>query len=274
MTDNWLNLEDEVVIVTGGASGIGKEIANNFAKLGSYIVIADIDEAGKKVVEQLPGDTDKHAYFKTNVTNKAHIESMVDKTIEKYGQIDVLINNAGINVPRLLVDPDNPKGKYELDEEEFNKMVAINQKGAVFAAQAVAREMVKNQKGVIVNVDSECGLEGSEGQSCYASTKAALYSFTRSWAKELGEHGVRVVGLAPGIMEDTGLRTLDYEKSLSYTRDMTVDELREGYKNVSVPLGREGKLEEVADLACFLASERASYIHGTTYNISGGKSRG
>jgi sorbitol-6-phosphate 2-dehydrogenase len=134
--------------------------------------------------------------------------------------------------------------------------------------------MVKAEEGVIINMSSESGLEGSEGQSCYAATKAAIYSLTRSWSKELGQHGIRVVGLAPGIMEETGLRSLDYEKALAYTRGKTVEELREGYKNVSVPLGREGKLREVADLTCFLASERASYIHGTTYNISGGKSRG
>jgi sorbitol-6-phosphate 2-dehydrogenase len=123
-------------------------------------------------------------------------------------------------------------------------------------------------------MSSESGLEGSEGQSCYAATKAALYSLTRSWAKELGKYGVRVVALAPGILEKTALRTEAYEEALAYTRGITVEQLRKSYEKVSIPLGRVGRLSEVADLVCFLASDRASYIHGVTYNITGGKSRG
>lgn len=272
MTKTWLNLTDKVAIVTGGASGIGREIVQDFAEHGSNVVVADIKDEGKQVCEELPG-TD-HLFVKTNVTDKENINDMINKTIDTYGKIDILVNNAGVNLPRLLVDPEQPEGEYELSEKEFDFMVSINQKGLFLCTQAAAREMIKNGEGVIINMSSESGLEGSEGQSCYAATKAAIYSLTRSWSKELGQYGIRVVGLSPGIMEETGLRSLDYEKALAYTRGKTVEELREGYKNVSVPLGREGKLREVADLTCFLASERASYIHGTTYNISGGKSRG
>jgi len=153
-------------------------------------------------------------------------------------------------------------------------MVAINQKGAFLCAQAAAREMIKQKSGVIINMSSESGLEGSEGQSCYTATKAALYSFTRSWAKELGKYGIRVVAVAPGILEKTGLRTEAYEEALAYTRGITVEQLRIQYEKASVPLGRVGRLQEVADLVCFLASKRASYIHGVTYNITGGKTRG
>ncbi|GAH20427.1 unnamed protein product [marine sediment metagenome] len=154
-------------------------------------------------------------------------------------------------------------------------MSAINQKGPYLCTQIVAKEMIKRGiKGVIINITSECGLEGSEGQSCYAATKGALYAFTRSWAKELGKYGIRVVGVAPSIIEKTGIRTLEYEEALAYTRGITVKQLRESYEKVSVPLGRAGKLREIANLVCFLASDKASYIDGTTYNISGGKSRG
>ena len=129
--------------------------------------------------------------------------------------------------------------------------------------------------GVIINMTSESGLEGSEGQSAYSATKAALHGLTRSWAKELGRHGVRVVGVAPGILEATGLRSDAYEKSLAYTRGITVEALQQGYvKTSTIPLGRAGRLSEVADLVAFLASERASYVHGTVINISGGKTRG
>jgi sorbitol-6-phosphate 2-dehydrogenase len=127
--------------------------------------------------------------------------------------------------------------------------------------------------GVIINMTSESGLEGSQGQSVYAATKGAIYSLTRSWAKELGKQNVRVVGIAPGIVEATALRSEEYERALSYTRGITVEQLREKYEKASIPLGRSGKLSEVANTVCFLASERAGYIHGTVINVSGGKSR-
>lgn len=269
---SWLNLEEKIVIVTGAASGIGREIATVFAENGSNVVVADISQKGQGTISQLPGGNTRHLYIQTDVTKRVSIEEMVKKTITTYERIDILVNNAGINMPRLLVDPE---GKYELREEEFDKMVAINQKGPYLCTQVVAREMIKRGiKGVIINITSECGLEGSEGQSCYAATKGALYAFNRSWAKELGKYGIRVVGVAPSIIEKTGIRTLEYEEALAYTRGITVKQLRESYEKVSVPLGRAGKLREVANLVCFLASDKASYIDGTTYNISGGKTRG
>jgi len=269
---SWLNLEGKVVIVTGAASGIGREIATVLAENGSNVIVADISQKGQNVISKLPGGATRHLYIQTDVTKRVSVEEMLKKTTATYERIDILVNNAGINMPRLLVDPE---GKYELREEEFDKMVAINQKGPYLCTQVIAKEMIKRGiKGVIINITSECGLEGSEGQSCYAATKGALYAFTRSWAKELGKCGIRVAGVAPGIIEKTGIRTLEYEEALAYTRGITVKQLRESYEKVSVPLGRAGKLREVANLVCFLASDKASYIDGTTYNISGGKSRG
>ncbi len=272
---SWLSLEGKVVVVSGAASGIGREIATAFAENGSNVIVTDISQKGEKIIGELPEKSTRHLYIQADVTKRASVEEMIKKIIISYKRIDVLVNNAGINMPRLLVDPENPGGKYELHEEEFDKMVAVNQKGPYLCTQIVAREMIKEGvRGVIINITSECGLEGSEGQSCYAATKGALYAFTRSWAKELGKYGIRVVGAAPGILEATGIRTLEYEEALAYTRGITVKQLRESYKKVSVPLGRVGRLREVADLVCFLASDKASYIDGTTYNISGGKTRG
>ncbi|MBZ4651169.1 MAG: short-chain dehydrogenase/reductase [Thermosipho sp. (in: Bacteria)] len=274
MGESWLNLENKVAIITGGASGIGKEIAIKLAEQGASVVIADINSDGEKVINQLSGGRKRHLFLQTDVAKKDSVRKMVENVIKIFRKIDILVNNAGINIPRLLVDPKDPNGKYELNEQDFDLMVAVNQKGTFFCTQEVAREMIKNGYGVIINMSSEAGLEGSEGQSCYAGTKGAIYAFTRSWAKELGKYGIRVVGVAPGIIEDTGLRTLEYEKALAYTRGITVEKLRENYENKSIPLGRAGRVSEIADLVCFLASERASYIHGVTYNISGGKSRG
>jgi sorbitol-6-phosphate 2-dehydrogenase len=269
----WLNLEEKVAIVTGGARGIGRAVCRSLAEAGVNTVTADIDKEGaeKAAAELKEKFGGNHITVATNVTNKSSIEGMVKTALNTFGRIDILVNNAGILIPRLLVDP---AGKEEITEQIWDKMIAINQKGYYLCAQAVARVMIKSGKGgVIINMTSESGLEGSEGQSVYAATKAAIYSLTRSWAKELGKHNIRVVGIAPGIVEETALRSDEYERAVAYTRGITIEQFREKYKEVSIPLGRSGKLSEVADTVCFLASDRAGYIHGTVINVSGGKSR-
>lgn len=269
---SWLNIEDKVAIVTGGASGIGRAVTEAFLAQGSKVVVADMNPNAP----QIDGtDSSNFLYVVTDVTKKASVNEMVDKAVEKFGKIDVLVNNAGINIPRLLVDPKDEDGQYELDEKVWDLVCSVNLKGVFLCAQAAARQMVKQKSGVIINMSSESGLEGSEGQSVYAATKNALNSLTRSWCKELGKHNVRVVGVAPGIMEATGLRTIQYETALAYTRNITIDQLRAGYSKTSTtPLGRSGRLSEVADAVCFMSSSRAGYIHGVTLNIAGGKTRG
>lgn len=268
MNNSWLDLEGKVVIITGGASGIGLATVNEFLADGANVVVADMNPTAPEF-NKAAGD---YIYVRCDVTKKADIDAVVAAALEKYGKIDVLVNNAGINIPRLLVDP---AGQFELDEAVWDKVMNVNVKGLFFFSQAVARVMLKQGKGVIVNVSSECGLEGSEGQSVYAATKNAVNSLTRSWAKELGRHGVRVVAVSPGVLEATGLRTISYETALAYTRGITVDQLRAGYSKTSTtPLGRSGLLSEVASTIAFLSSDRGGYICGTTVNIAGGKTRG
>jgi sorbitol-6-phosphate 2-dehydrogenase len=270
---SWLNLEGKAAIVTGGACGIGRACCEGLAEVGVRVAVADVDgpgaeKAAASLKERFGGD---HISTATDVTNKDSVDAMVTATLDAFGKIDILANNAGILIPRLLVDP---AGKEELTEQIWDKTISVNQKGYFLCGQAAARAMLKSDKGgVIVNMTSESGLEGSEGQSVYAATKAAVYSLTRSWAKELGKHNIRVVGVAPGILEATALRSDEYERALAYTRGITVETLRTKYEQASIPLGRSGKLREVANTVCFLASERAGYIHGTVINISGGKSR-
>ena len=210
-----------------------------------------------------------------DVRDRKAATSALGSLPKEWQSIDILVNNAGINIPRLLVDPKDPKGQYELDEAVWDKVCNVNLKGVFFCAQAVGRILVEKGEGVIINMSSESGLEGSEGQSVYAATKNAVNSLTRSWAKELGKQGVRDVGVAPGIMEATGLRTIGYETALAYTRGITVEQLRAGYSKTStIPLGHSGKLSEVADLCVYLASKRSAYVHGVTVNVAGGKTRG
>ena len=270
-------LDGKVALVTGASRGIGRAIAIRLASEGAKVAI---NFAGnQKAAEEVKGEIEKNGgeaiLVKANVADSAAVDEMFAKVIEAFGTVDILVNNAGINIPCLLVDPKDPYGKYELNERVYDKVTNVNIRGVYLMAQALGHEFVKNGKGVIINMSSESGLEGSEGQSIYAATKNAVNSFTRSWSKELGRYNVRVVGVAPGILEATGLRTLAYEEALSYTRGITVEDLRKGYKNTkTTPLGRSGKLTEVANLVLFLASDRASYIHGVTYNVAGGKTRG
>lgn len=271
---SWLNLEGKAAIVTGGACGIGKACCEGLAEVGVKVVVADIDAQGAEKTAASLKDRfgGEHISTTTDVMNKESVDATIQATLDAFGRIDILVNNAGILIPRLLVDP---AGKEELTEQIWDKTVSINQKGYFLCAQAVARAMIKSGcGGVIVNMTSESGLEGSEGQSVYAATKAAIYSLTRSWAKELGKHNIRVVGIAPGIVEATALRSDEYERAVAYTRGITIEQFREKYEQVSIPLGRSGKLSEVANTVCFLASQRAGYIHGTVINVSGGKSRG
>ncbi|MBU8567175.1 SDR family oxidoreductase [Virgibacillus pantothenticus] len=266
MNQNWLDLDGKVAIVTGGASGIGFQIVNELLNNGAKVVVADLH--GEE------GEQENQSYFiPCDVSNKKMVIDTVGKTVELFGKVDILINNAGVNLPRLLVDDRKEKPEYELTEDDFDLMVGVNQKGTYLFSQAAAKQMLKQKKGVIINVASEAGQEGSAGQSCYSATKGAVISFTRAWAKELGKFNIRVVGLAPGVIEATGLRTDAYNEALAYTRNVKVNELSTDYSK-SIPLGREGKLTEIAHLAAFLASDKSSYITGTTVNISGGKSRG
>ncbi|WP_298032806.1 SDR family oxidoreductase [uncultured Dysosmobacter sp.] len=268
MDTSWLNLEGKTIVVTGGASGIGRAVVEELLRDGANVVVCDISPNPPA----FKAEDGQFMYIVTDVTSADSVNAMVEHAANTYGRIDAIVNNAGINIPRLLVDEGH---RYELDEAVWEKVMNVNLKGVFLCAQAAGRIMVRQGGGVIINMSSESGLEGSEGQSVYAATKNAVNSLTRSWAKELGKKGIRVIGIAPGILEATGLRTLSYETALAYTRGITVEELRAGYaKNSTIPLGRSGKLSEVANVVAFLCSDRASYIHGITINVAGGKTRG
>ena len=226
---NWLGLNKKVVIVTGGSSGIGHAIVKELLEQGAVVYNADLNNNNI--------NNENYHYFYVDVTNKSSVKQVVDNIFNTEKKIDVLVNNAGINLPRTLIDSKEEHPEYEINESDLDKMFAVNLKGPLWFSQA------------------------------------ALIGFTRSWAKELGKYNINVVAIAPGIIEETGLRTKEYEKALSYSRNISVDQLNGDYSK-SIPIKRVGKLTEIADLVCYLSSDRSSYITGTTINISGGKSRG
>ena len=260
--DSWLQLEDKTAVVTGGASGIGRAVARALAEVGARVVVADRDaDAGARVAAELAGGARAgHRFIALDVTDPDSVRALFATAP---APVDILVNNAGINLPAALLD---------VGPDDIARTLAVNQTGMILCAQAAAAGMVAAGGGVIVNMASESGLEGSVGQSVYAASKAAVYSLTRSWAKELGARGVRVVGVAPGPLEPTGMTGATYMAALAKARDTTPDAIERGYAS-AIPLGRAGTLAEVANVVVFLASPRASYVTGTVVNVSGGKSR-
>ncbi|MEO1772213.1 sorbitol-6-phosphate dehydrogenase subunit [Candidatus Enterococcus ferrettii] len=255
----------KVAVVTGGSSGIGRSIAKKLSECGAEIAVVDLAIPEEKLAGV--------SYYVCDVASGKSVQETAHQILEAFGSIDILVNNAGINKPRLLVDLYGKTEEFVLSEEDFDQMINVNQKGVYLFSQAAAKVMLPKKAGVIINISSEAGMEGSVGQSCYAATKGAVNAFTRSWAKELGAWNIRVVGVAPGINEKTGITSPKHYEALAYTRNIPVENVDTGYEK-SIPLGRAGHLDEIGDLVAYLSSDLASYITGTTINITGGKSRG
>lgn len=179
MEQGWLGLEDHVVVVTGGASGIGKHVAQSLAAAGAKVAIVDMNVETGKIQDG--------AYcVQCNVADRNSVQAMADTVVEKFGRIDALVNNAGINMPRLLVDVAGERPEYELNDESFGKMFDVNVKGVFLCAQACAKQMLKQGGGVIINMSSESGKEGSQGQSAYSVTRELLTALhvpgQKNWA--------------------------------------------------------------------------------------------
>ena len=269
--EKWIDLNNKVVLVTGGAMGIGEAIVKDLKACGAKIVIFDMAEPNACMEDE------DVLFVKVNIQVKKEIEEGIKQATEKFGTIDALVNNAGVTRPRILVDYYKEEPQYELDEADFDFMVGVNQKGTFLVSQAVTRIFFEKKAGVIINMSSCAGLMGSRGHSCYSATKAAIHAFTLSWAKELGPYNIRVVGLAPDILDRTPANNDEKYRAQAYGRGWSVDTKPEKFfqnYEKSIPLGRPGHLSEVADVVCYLISDHASYITGITIPVSGGKSKG
>ena len=269
--NKWIDLSGKAVIVTGGAMGIGEAIVKDLKENGSKVAIFDMSEPADGVID------DNTMYVKLDIRDKKAVEEAVEAVKNHFGTIDGLVNNAGVTRPRILVDYYGEAPQYELSEEDFDFMVSINQKGTFLVTQAVTRVFYEKKEGIIINMSSCAGLMGSKGHSCYSATKAAIHAFTLAWAKELGPFGIRVIGIAPDILDRTPANNDEKYRAQAYCRGMGLDTKPEVFfKNykTSIPLGRPGHLSEVADLVCYLMSDHSSYITGITIPVAGGKTKG
>ena len=242
-----MRLENKVVIVTGAGSGIGKETALLFASEGANVVVVDIcEKGGRETVTEIE-KTGEGYFVKVDIRNRKEIELMVKDVVEKYGGIDVLINNAGITQDALV---------WKMTEEQWDRVIDINLKGCFNCVQAVAEIMVKQGKGVIINASSVVGLQGNIGQVNYAAAKAGLIGMTKTLAKELGRKGIRVNAVAPGFIV-TPMTANVPEKVLQLMKDKT-------------PLGMLGETKDVAYAYLYLASDEARFVNGAILSIDGG----
>ncbi len=237
---------DRVVLITGGAQGIGKETARQFLQEGAKVVICDYDEsAGYSALEELKSED--LTFFKVDVTESAQINELVQSTIAKHGRIDVLINNAGITLDGFLT---------KMKETDWEKVIAVNLSGVFKCTKAVAPIMINQGSGVILNASSVVGIYGNIGQTNYAATKAGVIGLTKSWAKEFGPKGIRVNAVAPGFIE-TGMTAAVPDKVLNFMKEKT-------------PLKKLGKPEDIASAYLFLASDHSNYINGAILSVDGG----
>ena len=237
----------KVALITGGSRGIGKEIAKKFAIKGYNIVINYVSENTdlNKLKEEFK-ETEV-LFVKTDVTNYESCENMVKKAIEKFGKIDVLVNNAGITKDGLLM---------RMKEEDFDKVIKVNLKGTFNMTKNVIPYMMKQRNGRIVNIASVVGVTGNAGQANYAASKAGIIGFTKTVARELASRNILANCVAPGFIKT----------------DMT-DVLSETVKeniHSQIPLNKMGEAKEVASAVYFLASEENTYITGQVLNVDGG----
>lgn len=241
--------EKKVAFITGGSRGIGKEVALKFAENGYNIVLNYVSDKTdvEKLSKELKEKGADSLILKADVSKLEEVEEVVKQAIEKFGQIDVLVNNAGITKDNLLM---------RMNEEEFDKVIEINLKGTFIVTKAVTKYMMKKRQGSIINLSSVVGVGGNAGQCNYSASKAGVIGFTKSIAKELASRNIRANAVAPGFI------STDMTQVLS-------DTVKENIYN-QIPLKRMGEAKEVAELIYFLGSEKASYITGQVINVDGG----
>jgi 3-oxoacyl-[acyl-carrier protein] reductase len=231
-----LDLQDKVVIVTGGAAGIGRATVEAFTREGAKVVVWDVPDV--------------------DVTKPDVVSAATEKVIAEHGRIDVLVNNAGIVRDAQLVKWKDGEVVSTMDDATFDAVVNVNLKGVFLCTRAVAPHMIRGGRGVVLNASSIVGLYGNFGQTNYAATKAGVISFTQTWARELGRYGIRVNAVAPGFIATEMVKSMP-QKVLDVMASKT-------------PLGLLGEPADIANAYVWLASDAAKFVHGAVLSVDGG----
>jgi 3-oxoacyl-[acyl-carrier protein] reductase len=242
-------LEGKTVIITGASRGIGRGIAEVFAKQGANIAFTyrSSDEKAKALEDELSANGCKVKGYKSDASNFEAAQQLAVDVLEEFGSIDVLVNNAGITKDGLLM---------RMSEDDFDRVMDINMKSVFNMTKAVLRPMLKQRKGSIINMSSVVGVKGNAGQANYSASKAAINGFTKSTALELGSRNIRCNSIAPGFIET------------EMTEALGQDQIQE-WRN-SIPLKRGGTSEDIANSALFLASDMSDYVTGQVLHVCGG----
>jgi len=242
-------VQGKVVLVTGASRGIGRAIANQFAQAGANVAFTYLSsvEKGEALVKELEAHGVKAKGYRSDASMFDAAEELVNSVIADFGQIDVLINNAGITRDGLLM---------RMTEEQWDEVIRVNLKSVFNLTKAVIKPMMKAKSGSIVNMTSIVGVKGNAGQANYAASKAGIIGFTKSVALELGSRNIRCNAIAPGFIETEMTGELN---------EATVEEWKK-----SIPLKRGGEAAEVANVCLFLGSDLSSYVTGQTIQVDGG----
>ncbi len=236
-------LESKVAVITGGGRGIGKATAKLFTNEGAVVVIAEFEEvSGQSTASKLGAH-----FIKTDISNEQSVNALFDYVSSEFGQLDILINNAGILADSTL---------KKLDPDSFDAVMNVNLRGVYLCGRAAADIMIEQGSGVILNASSVVAHHGNFGQTNYVASKAGVIGITKVWARELGKDGIRVNAVAPGFIQ-TNMTAGMPEKIVEMMGE-------------KVPLKRWGQPEDVANAYTFLASDEASYITGAVMNVDGG----
>jgi len=241
--------EEKTVLITGASGGMGKAMAKKFSENKANVALNDIntqEEKLKELVKEIEDNQGVAEYFLADVSNFKEVEKMIEDIKQKFGKIDILINNAGITKDRTLA---------KMTQEEWQRVIDVNLTGVFNCTKAALPLIIQNQ-GKIINISSLVGLRGNFGQVNYAAAKAGIIGFTKSLSKELGRFGVTVNAIAPGFIETPLTENLS-------------EELKVMVKKLT-SLGRFGKPEEVAEAVIFLASDKSNFITGAVLNVDGG----
>lgn len=242
-------VQDKVVLVTGASRGIGRAIANQFAKAGAQVAFTYLSsvEKGEALVKELEAYGVKAKGYRSDASLFDAAEELVNAVMADFGQIDILINNAGITRDGLLM---------RMSEEQWDEVIQVNLKSVFNLTKAVIKPMMKAKSGSIINMTSVVGVKGNAGQANYAASKAGIIGFTKSVALELGSRNIRCNAIAPGFIET------------EMTGELNEAAIEEWKK--AIPLKRGGEASEVADVCLFLGSDLSTYVTGQTIHVNGG----